>query len=311
MPKTNKLLVVLGPTASGKTNFAAKLAFHLKNAEIISADSRQIYKGMDIGTGKDLNEYTINDKCIPYHLIDIISPNYNYSVYDFKKDFTLKLATIKTNNNLPILCGGTGLYIESVLLNYNIPNVPPNPQLRSLLAKQSIKELINYMKFKFKNTYQADYHTSKRRIIRALEIKLSQKQNDVVDMNSNNKSLLCNSLVLGLYSSRQDNLICIKKRLIERINNGMIDEVEDLIKGGLNINRLKYFGLEYKYIAKYLNNEIDLNTMTSELNTAINRFAKRQMTFFRRMEKRGIKIKWININESINIKSLLTPFLNR
>jgi len=286
------LVVILGPTASGKTNLAVKLADSF-DTEIISGDSRQIYKGMDIGTGKDLCEYQINNKKIPYHLIDILNPEQDYSIHQFREDFYRAYNKIINKNKFSILCGGSGLYLESILLNYQIPNVPPDNNLREKLQKQSLEILKNKLKKIDSSIYDSKYHITKRRIIRTIEV---FNQNNI-----NNKIILHppinNYCVLGILTDRDILLKKIKKRLDERLNDGMIEEVENLIKNGITLDRLKYFGLEYKFLGEYLFDNISFEEMVNKLNVAINRFSKRQMTFFRRMEKRGIQIKWINNND--------------
>ena len=286
------LVVILGPTASGKTNLAVTLADSF-DTEIISGDSRQIYKGMDIGTGKDLCEYQINNNKIPYHLIDILNPEQDYSIHQFREDFYRAYNKIINKNKFSILCGGSGLYLESILLNYQIPNVPPDNNLREKLQKQSLEILKNKLKKIDSSIYDSKYHITKRRIIRTIEV---FNQNNI-----NNKIILHppinNYCVLGILTDRDILLKKIKKRLDERLNDGMIEEVENLIKNGITLDRLKYFGLEYKFLGEYLFNNISFEEMVNKLNVAINRFSKRQMTFFRRMEKRGIQIKWINNND--------------
>ena len=293
----NQLIVILGPTASGKTSFAVNLA-HKINAEIISADSRQIYKGMDIGTGKDLSEYKINNIEIPYHLIDILEPKDDYSVYQFKKDFFKCYNVLLKKGKNIILCGGTGLYIESVLLDYKIPNVSPDINLRDSLGQKTLDDLINDLKLRNEKSYDKKFHTTKRRIIRTIEILDNEQVNST---GSNRDQKLKNYKVIGLKVDREILLSKIKKRLYERFDEGMIKEVESLIDRGLSHERLQYFGLEYKIIGEYLLNNLEFNEMRDKLNYAINRFSKRQMTFFRRMEKRGININWIN-PEDINKK---------
>ena len=297
------LIVILGPTATGKTKLAVQIANKI-NSEIISADSRQVYKGMNIGTGKDLHEYTLKNKKIPYHLIDIISPQNEYNVLQFQKDAYKIISKLKGKNKIPIICGGTGLYIESVLLNYNIPSIAPNYSLRNKLSKSSLKDLMNYLKKMNKNVYNPSYHNTKRRIIRQIELLSSNKNKN----NSINRSLN-NPLVIGLKIDREILLEKIKTRLDNRFNEGMIEEVERLIEKGITFERLKYFGLEYKLIGKYLFKELTLDDMKQNLLYAINKFSKRQMTFFRRMEKRGIAINWIKYNCYEKIDLLVNQYL--
>ena len=298
-----KLIVVLGPTASGKTSLAVKIA-RQNNGEIISADSRQIYKGMDIGTGKDLNEYFIENKKIPYHLIDILNPNQDYSVFQFKNDFHKVYNEINNNKKIPILCGGTALYIDSILFNYDMSGVKPNKILREELENFSIEELIIKLEKIDQKAYVESFHNTKRRIIRTIEILSSSITNKSINKN------LYNPLVIGIKVERKEILLKIKDRLIYRLNNGMIEEVEKLISSGVTENRLNYFGLEYKYIGMYLYEKISYDEMVEKLNIGINRFSKRQMTFFRRMEKWGIKINWIENNIIESSLSLTEKYLN-
>ena len=301
--KELNFIVITGPTATGKTKVAVDIAKHFEG-EIISADSRQIYKGMDIGTGKDLNEYVINGEAIPYHLIDILDPTENYSVYQFQRDFLSAYNDISKRNKLPILCGGTGLYIESILLKYRLQNAPgPNQDLRQSLQEKSTEELLeifqNISPDKFQDPSKKD---TKNRIIRSIEIEFD-KTNDEPDIFINQS--IDNFLVIGVKQARQDNRDLIKKRLTERIDDGLIDEVKNLIDNGLDISRLDYFGLEYKFVGLYLKNEIDKRELIDKLHIAICQFAKRQMSWFRRMEKRGIKIHWINPKNKRDINNLV------
>ena len=256
----DKLLVILGPTASGKTNIAVNLASRFKG-EIISADSRQIYTGMDIGTGKDLEEYYINGNQIKYHLIDILDPAKDYSVFQFKNDFYQKYNNIIKNNKTPILCGGTGLYIESVLLNYDMSTIGPSKILRKKLEKFSIERLISLLKELDKEVYNQEFHTNKRRLIRSIEIIHPENyntQNKLID------NIIKDVLVFGLKPDREILLQNIQKRLIERLENGMIDEVKSLIQNGMNLERLSYFGLEYKFIGQYLFDVLEYEEMVSK-----------------------------------------------
>ena len=302
----SKLVVILGPTASGKTSLATNLAYHFQG-EIISADSRQIYKGMDIGTGKDLNEYVFKNKNIPYHLIDILKPSENYSVYTFKKDFSNIYDSLIDRKSLPILCGGTGLYIESILLNYQMVNIPPNDDFRVKLEKQTLNNLIHEIQQTDNIIYDSEYHITKRRIIRSLEIHKYKNDKDITN------NIDCNHIkpiVFGINIERENILKKIKIRLENRLNDGMIEEVKELINSGLTLERLKYFGLEYKFIGEYLYDNISFSDMKEKLNFAINRFSKKQMTFFRRMEKRGIKIHWVKLSEIKLINNKINTYLN-
>ena len=301
--KELNFIVITGPTATGKTKVAVDIAYQY-NGEIISADSRQIYKGMDIGTGKDLDEYIVNNKQIPYHLIDILDPNENYSVYQFQRDFLSSYNSIKERNNLPILCGGTGLYIESILLKYRLQNAPgPNQKLRQSLQEKSTEELLNLFQNispeKYRNPSKKD---TKNRIIRSIEIELN-KTTDEPDIFTNHN--INNFLVIAIKQERQNNRDLIKKRLIERIKEGLIEEVEGLIDNGLDISRLDYFGLEYKFVGLYLKKELTKEDLIDKLHIAICQFAKRQASWFRRMEKRGINIHWVSPDDKNTINSLI------
>ena len=302
----DNMIVILGPTASGKTALAVTLSSKF-NGEIISADSRQIYKGMDIGTGKDLDEYTIDNNTINYHLIDILDPKEDYSVFQFKKDYKNAVNNIISKNKLPILCGGTGFYIESVLLDYQIPSTKPNNQLREKLEQHSIKKLTNQLIAMNKKAFDKRYHLSKRRLIRSIEILENQKNINMQELGSH---ILDNTLVIGVDVQRAVILESIKNRLHSRLNEGMIAEVEGLLKTGISYERLNYFGLEYKFIGEYLAKKIHYNKMVEKLTIGINKFSKRQMTFFRRMEKRGIKIHWFKNHEIKKIELLVKSFLN-
>jgi len=302
------MVIILGPTATGKTSLSVKLAYDF-DGEIISADSRQIYKGMDIGTGKDLDDYIIHNQPINYHLIDILNPDTNYSVYQFKKDFEQVYKKIINNKKKPFLCGGTGLYIESVLLDYQIITAPPNFDLREKLESYSLLRLIQELKKINNSAFDPKYHTSRRRVIRSIEILL---YNNADSLNMNMQKPSPNkTIVIGIQIDRERNLELIKKRLLFRLKNGMIEEVEHLLKIGVSFKRLHYFGLEYKFIGRYLSQELSYDEMVEKLNIAINRFSKRQMTFFRRMEKRGIKINWLKIKQYTDIKALVNIHFNQ
>ena len=245
---------------------------------------------MNIGTGKDLEEYFYKGKLIPYHLIDILNPNINYSVYNFQKDFIKSYKSILKRDKLPIVCGGTGLYIESLLLNYDFSlSPPPNNELRNQLKNKSIKELKEQLISMNPTIEKNQKMDTKNRIIRNIEI----ASTPAIKRNKINQLPLRNFTVIGLFPGRTININKIDERLLYRINNGLIEEVESLINNGLNYNRLFYFGLEYRYVSYYLKGEIDKNELISKLSYAIHKFAKKQMTFFRRMEKRGVNINWI------------------
>lgn len=284
---TNNTIVVLGPTACGKTRCAIRLA-QKYNGEIISADSRQIYKDMNIGTGKDLDEYSIPPP-VHYHLIDILDPTEDYSVFSFKKDFIDAYYSIISRKKLPIVCGGTGLYIKAIINDYKMPLVKPDYSLRidlEKLNKEELKQRLISLKPKMHNHTDLD---TKKRIIRAIEIEIAnENKSDTV------KSPDINFIIIGLSINRKTVMKLITERLRDRFNNGMIDEVKSLItKYNLSYDRLDYFGLEYRFISSYLQGNISYNTMFQSLNSAIHRYAKRQMTFYRYMEKNSINIHWI------------------
>ena len=292
----NTLIIILGPTATGKTNLAAKLAFQ-SNAEIVSADSRQVYKNLNIGTGKDLDEYNVNNKKINHHLIDIIDLETNYSVYNFQKDFEKAHKQIIGKNKKIIVCGGTGLYIESLLLEYNLSNSPPPDfNLRKKLELKSTEELIKDLKKINKNIIKHPKLDTKNRIIRNIEICLNQN----IKRKTSTILPIKDYVVIGINPGREKIRQGITSRLEKRLENGLIEEVEKLLSKGLTHERLNYFGLEYRFISKYLQKIYTKQELFGKLNSAIHQFAKKQMTFFRRMEKRGITINWIN-NNDINL----------
>jgi tRNA dimethylallyltransferase len=290
------LITILGPTAAGKTRFAAHLAHEL-NGEIISADSRQVYKGMDIGTGKDLSDYVVNGRHIPYHLIDIREAGEKYTLFHFQHDFHRAYSDILSRNKTPILCGGTGLYIESVLKGYRLLDVPVNPELRKQLAYKSQEELTKILS-SYKKLHNITDIDTKQRTIRAIEIADFQKKHDV----DSSEYLPIESLIIGLSVDRELRRKKISERLTKRLNEGMIEEVEKLLAGGLSADDLIYYGLEYKYITLYLVGTLSYDEMCSKLEIAIHQFAKRQMTWFRGMERRGFTIHWIDATLSMEDK---------
>lgn len=282
------LITILGPTASGKTPFATALAYEL-DTEIISADSRQVYRLMDIGTGKDLSDYVVEGKKIPYHLIDIAEPGYKYNLFEYKQDFAQTYEQIKQKGKLPILCGGTGLYIEAVLKDYQLLAVPENPKLRKSLEHKTLAELSEILK-NYKNLHNSTDIDTAKRAIRAIEIAEYQNRHEV----EKTTGLPITSLIIGLDISREERRVKITKRLKERLTQGMIEEVEQIMKNGVPAEDLIYYGLEYKYITNHIIGNLNFDEMTEQLETAIHQFAKRQMTWFRGMEKRGFKIHWID-----------------
>ena len=282
------LITILGPTASGKTSLAVALAADL-NTEIISADSRQIYKRMDIGTGKDLEEYKYEDKEIPYHLIDICEPGYKYNLYEYQRDFNVVFQDLRTREKFPILCGGTGLYIETVLKGYSMPQVPENKELRKKLKDKTLTELKSILK-----TYKTLHNTtdvdSCKRAVRAIEIAEFYRNQQPEERK--NKPL--NSFIVGVDIEREARRRKISERLQMRLNSGMVDEVRALLKEGISPDDLIYYGLEYKYLTEYLIGRLSYVEMVSKLEIAIHQFAKRQMTWFRGMERRGFSIFWLD-----------------
>jgi tRNA dimethylallyltransferase len=282
------LITVLGPTASGKTRFAAVLASRL-NGEIISGDSRQVYRGMNIGTGKDYSDYIVEGKTVTAHLLDIVEPGYEYNVYEYQADFVRVFNDIVSRKKMPVLCGGSGLYLEAVLKGYRLINVPVDQQLRKSFENMSDEELADLLK-SWKPLHNITDLASRKRLIRALEIESYYRTNK--DTRTDYPAL--NPLITGILCDRDVRRERITARLKERFENGMIDEVKQLIRKGISYEKLIYYGLEYKYIARYLKGELTYNEMVAELNIAIHQFSKRQMTWFRRMERGGMKIHWID-----------------
>jgi len=281
------LIIVTGPTATGKTKFAVDLADRL-NAEIISADSRQVFRGMDLGTGKDISEYSSNGKAVPYHLIDILDAGQKYSVYQFQKDFFVAYNSIKKRGKNVVLCGGTGLYVESIVKNYQMPDVPENPKLRKSLENKSLEELETILS-ELKTMHNSTDIDTRNRAIRAIEIATYEKDNP-----GKSDYPKLNTLIFGVHFERAEIRKRITERLKQRIDEGMIDETRKLIESGVSPDVLISYGLEYKYITWLLQEKISYQQFFSELNTAIHQFAKRQMTWFRRMERNNIKIHWID-----------------
>lgn len=282
------LVTILGPTASGKTPLAAALAYRL-NAEIISGDSRQVYRRMDLGTGKDLADYVVDGKRIPYHLIDIVEPGYKYNVFEFQREFLQAYDEIRQRGVLPILCGGTGMYIESVLKGYKLLPVPENQELRASLADKSLDELTTILAGYKKLHNSTDVDTVKR-AIRAIEIEEYYRQQPV----SAREFPAINSLVIGVDIDRDLRRTKITRRLKQRLDEGMVDEVRALLDAGIPAEDLIYYGLEYKYLTLYAVGQLTYDEMFHQLEIAIHQFAKRQMTWFRGMERRGFNIHWID-----------------
>lgn len=287
------MITILGPTASGKTELAAHLAYEL-DAEIISADSRQVYRRMDIGTGKDIDDYTVNGRRIPYHLVDICEPGTKYNLFRYQQDFHAAYEDIRKRNKVPVLCGGTGLYIESVLKGYSLSPVPQNPELRMSLEGKSLEELTRILEDLKTKTGSVMHNTtdvdSCQRAVRAIEIEtynlhtpLERRVMEPMD-----------SLVIGVSIERELRRKKISDRLTARLKNGMVDEIRGLLKGGVSAEDLMYYGLEYKYVTLYVIGKLSYDEMYHQLEIAIHQFAKRQMTWFRGMERRGTEIHWID-----------------
>ena len=284
----NNLITILGPTACGKTKLAVALA-DVIDGEILSADSRQVYRGMDIGTGKDLEDYTINGRTIPYHLIDIVPAGYKYNLFEFQTDFINAYNNIVQRGKKPVMCGGTGLYLESVLKGYRMLAVPENQELRNRLENRSLSELTDILK-QYKELHNTTDVDTTKRAIRAIEIEEYYKEH-AVEANSFPK---LNNLVIGIDIDRELRRESITKRLQQRIEGGLIEEVQKLLDSGIGAQDLIYYGLEYKYVTLYLTGQLEYKYFFQELNVAIHQFAKRQMTWFRGMERRGIAIHWLD-----------------
>ncbi|MFO7813758.1 MAG: tRNA (adenosine(37)-N6)-dimethylallyltransferase MiaA [Pelovirga sp.] len=286
MQNTIDALVILGATAGGKTALAVNAARHF-GGEIISADSRQVYRGMDLGTGKDLAEYAE----VPYHLIDIVEAGSEYNLFQFQRDCYAAISAIHQRHRLPLICGGTGLYLDAVLKGYHLLEVPVNPQLREQVSTLSDEQLRRkLLEIKPQQHNRTDL-AERGRLLRAYEIALGEASAEPVD------PLVWQPLVFGLKWPREVLRHRISERLKQRLEQGMITEVENLHAGGVTWERLEFYGLEYRYIAHYLQGKLRRNEMVQQLANGIGQFAKRQETFFRRMEKHGTKINWLNAQQ--------------
>jgi tRNA dimethylallyltransferase len=299
-----ELLTILGPTASGKTSLASHVA-HAIGAEVISADSRQVFKGMNIGTGKDIDDYVVDNARIPYHLIDVAEPGTEFSVYNFLTGFRIAFSEIRQREKIALLCGGTGLYLEAALKGYEITEVPVNPELRKQWEALDESSLMNMLQ-SFKHLHNTTDTVTRERLIRALEIEFFKKgyyasapENDFSD-----------SPIFGLKFDRQTERERITQRLKTRLENGMIGEVEQLLNIGISQSRLMQYGLEYRFVTRYIAGEVNYDDMFRQLNTAIHQFAKRQMTWFRRMERSGIRIQWLRGEDGLqkNTETILQCF---
>lgn len=288
------LICILGPTASGKTKFAVQMALGC-NGEIISADSRQVYRGMDIGTGKDLAEYRVTLSTgevleVPYHLIDIAEAGEKYNLFRYQSDFSRTYDDIVSRGKTPILCGGTGLYIEAVTGGYSLPEVPENVELRRKLEKKSLEELTCMLK-DLKALHNTTDTDSKKRVVRAIEIELYKQQHPDTIVYTHSRKL--NTRFIGMLVERDERNARIDRRLRERLESGLVDEVRHLLDSGISPEDLIYYGLEYKFVTQYIIGIISYEDMVRGLETAIHQFAKRQMTWFRGMERRGVQIEWV------------------
>jgi tRNA dimethylallyltransferase len=290
------MAVILGPTASGKTEVAVNLALQT-GGEIISADSRQIYRGMDIGTGKDLAEYRIGEKQIPYHLIDIAEAGYQYNVYQYQQDFLKVYLDLKKRAVFPVMCGGSGMYIEAVLKGYQLIQVPPNESRRVELRNRSLEELTALLKTYKKVTNTSDIE-NKKRALRAIEI----EEYRIAHPEMEGSFPKINSRIIGIDVDRDTRRQRITARLNRRLESGMIEEVRNLLDQGLHPEDLIYYGLEYKYITLYVIGQLSYEAMRDQLNIAIHQFAKRQMTWFRKMEREGFDIYWMDGNLAMEKK---------
>lgn len=282
------MICIVGPTATGKTQLAAALAAEL-DGEIISCDSRQVFRGMDIGTGKDLSDYVYHGRAIPYHLIDILPAGSKYSVFEYQKDFWKVYPEIVARGKTPILCGGTGLYTEAITKGYSMPQVPVNETLRSRLADFTLPDLAEILK-KYRPVHNTTDIDSCKRAIRAIEIEV-YKQDHLMEFETFS---LIPSTYLGIYFEREERRKRITERLHQRLKEGLIEEVQNLLESGISADDLIFYGLEYKYITLYLLGKTDYPGMVDALNTAIHQFAKRQMTWYRSIERKGTVIEWID-----------------
>lgn len=295
------MITILGPTASGKTDIAAHLAAEL-SAEIISADSRQVYRRMDIGTGKDLADYVVDGKRVPYHLIDIVEPGTKYNLFEYQRDFLEAYNDIRSRGKNVILCGGTGLYIESVLKGYRLIPVPENKELRHNLEGKSLLELTSILeRLKAENNSNmhnsTDVDTSKR-AIRAIEIEMAYKEAHIEERTFPK----IDNVIIGVGIDRDLRRMKITRRLDQRLQDGMVDEVKSLLDSGIPADDLIYYGLEYKFVTEYILGKSTFEEMHRSLEIAIHQFAKRQMTWFRGMERRGFTIHWIDAADSMEEK---------
>ncbi len=301
------LIVILGTNASGKTRSAAKLAAEI-GSEVISADSRQVYRGMDLGTGKDLEEFTVNGKQIPCHLIDIVDPDYEFNVFEYQKRFYLCFTEISRRGIIPIVAGGTGLYLEAIIECYKMVAVPEDPSLREQLNKKDMDALGRYLYSINPRLHNTTDLLDKKRVIRAIEI-AEYTAADKDDEKEGKPDI--HPFVVGIRWDRAVLRKRIAKRLRERMNGGMIDEVKRLRESGIGWGKLDFFGLEYRYISLYLRGEMGFDEMVTTLGTKIGQFAKRQETWFRRMERRGTRIHWVENADYPSLRRLIKQHVVR
>lgn len=295
------MITILGPTASGKTALAAALAYKI-GAEIISADSRQVYSGMTVGTGKDLDDYVVNGRQIKYHLIDIARPGDKYNIYEYQRDFHKVYAELAQRGVMPILCGGSGLYIETVLKGYSLSTVPQNPELRQRLSGKTLEELTEILvDLKARNNSCMHNHSdvdTAQRAVRAIEI----EEYNLHHPSSNTEFPPVESVIIGVDIDRESRRARITERLRQRLEHGLVEEVEGLLESGVSAEDLIYYGLEYKYVTEYVTGRTTRDEMFKGLEIAIHQFAKRQMTWFRGMERRGFTINWVDWHMSMDEK---------
>jgi len=294
----NNLITILGVTATGKTRLAVELASMI-NGEIISGDSRQVYKDMNMGTGKDIDEYSFNEVSIPYHLIDIVDPGYEYNVYEFYRDFHNAYDDIVSREKMPIMCGGSGLYLDAVISEYKFNKVPINEFLRKNLEEFSDDELSKKLE-SFGPLHNVSDTSDRHRLIRAIEIAEFERKNTHIE----EKRKPINSINFGIRFDRDTIRRRITNRMIDRLENGMIEEVRSLLENGLTPDQLMFYGLEYKYLTMHIIGQMEYDEMYSRLNTAIHQYAKKQMTWYRKMERKGVKIHWID--GKINLDNKIT-----
>ena len=290
------LITILGPTASGKTTLAARLAYEM-HTEVISGDSRQVYRRMDLGTGKDLEDYVVEGIQVPYHLIDIVEPGTKYNVFEYQRDFLKVYEELRGEGKVPVLCGGTGLYLESVLRGYRLMPVPENEALRTVLAGKSLEELTEMLK-SYKQLHNTTDVDTPKRAIRAIEIEEYYRNHPAEGRDFPS----IHALVVGIDIDRETRRRKISERLKQRLEHGMLDEIRDLLSEGIPAENLIYYGLEYKYLTQYVIGELTYEEMYRKLEIAIHQFAKRQVTWFRGMERRGIQIHWLEASSPMEDK---------